>query len=141
MYGPKLIILFFLAFLRSSFTQTKTDLTSSNLIGQVKSVIKYSYSNDSAYSTNDFYEKVETFYNQRGNTNAVYFFSKEHGMGKEIFLYDPNGNLIEDKLYHDTVLEWRNIHKYDTENNVIEESSFSREGYFDFIELKKSRVL
>lgn len=82
-------------------------------------------------------DKDVYLYDAQGNRIEETFYGLSGNyLGKHQYKYDSFGNLIEKKYYDTLVLTWAWEYKYDSNNNLIEESAYDSNGLTEKIQYK-----
>mgnify|MGYP001133753860 CR=1 FL=1 len=125
------LLMLVVAFSTVSFKKEvkKNDLKDNGLNGKVKYIeIKtYSVSNNfGEIQKGKLLEYEFKSFNKDGNYLNIIYGSLE---AKNIYKYDSKGNNIEESLYNfDGSMEVKYIYKYDSKGNMIEESEYDSDG-------------
>jgi hypothetical protein len=128
----RIIIIFIISIFHFSFSQSiipPQNLKSSNLNGNIKSILEKTVMRHSDGSQTDinrtFYE-----YNKSGNLISCKEISNvsSNKYTLRLYTYDDAQNLIEQNTFKDSVLVTKIVHKFDSNNRIIQESIYNGKG-------------
>lgn len=128
----RIIIIFIISIFHFSFSQSiipPQNLKSSNLNGNIKSILEKTVMKHSDGSQSDinrtFYE-----YNKSGNLISCKEISNvsSNKYTLRLYTYDDAQNLIEQNTFKDSILVTKIVHKFDSNNRIIQESIYNEKG-------------